>query len=445
MFTGKGREEVAMQALNLGADGYFNKSGHAETVYGELAHGIRQVVDKRRAEQSFLKSEDKYRRLVETLREGIWVIDKDSRTTFVNPRTAEILGYDIEEMKGRHLFSFMDERGVEIAKRLLERRQQGIKEQHDFEFLRKDGTRIYTTLETSPITDDNGNYIGALASLMDTTERKKMEITLRENEEKWRCLAQNSPDHITLLDRDAKILYINHTVPELTTEEVLGKSIYDYVPSESRKVVADCCQNVLETSKPSSYITQYHTKEGEIRHFDVRVAPVFQSGKVVGIISNSTDITERKKAEESLRESEERFRNIFESANDIMVLCDATGRILDVNKKAVEAFGGSKGELVGKHFTRACLGIIPPDNDKVVKGFVAGLANKKPNLNITIKNKKGQTILLECSASLTKLDDKSTGLLVVGRDITERKNAEEELAESEKKYRSLVEQSLARA
>ena len=139
VFTGKGREEIAIKALNLGADGYFNKSGDPETVYGELAHGIRQAVEKRRAEQSFLKSEDKYRRLVETLHEGIWAIDKDSRTTFVNPRMAEMLGYDIEEMKGRHLFSFMDERGVEIAKRLLERRKQGIKEQHDFEFLRKDG------------------------------------------------------------------------------------------------------------------------------------------------------------------------------------------------------------------------------------------------------------------------------------------------------------------
>jgi PAS domain S-box-containing protein len=175
MFTGKGREEVAMQALNLGADGYFNKSGHPETTYGELAHGMRQVVDKRRAEQSFLKSEEKYRRLVETSREGIWVINKDSRTAFVNPRMAEMLGYGIEEMIGRPLFSFMDERGVETTKRLLERRRQGIKEQIDSEFLRKDGTHVYATLETSPITDDNGSYIGALASVMDTTERKKVE------------------------------------------------------------------------------------------------------------------------------------------------------------------------------------------------------------------------------------------------------------------------------
>ncbi|MCJ7633019.1 PAS domain S-box protein, partial [Candidatus Bathyarchaeota archaeon] len=178
IITGKGREEAAIKALNLGADGYFNKLMHPETAYGELAHGIKQIVEKKRSDQMLLKSEDKYRRLVETLREGIWVIDKDSCTTFVNPSMAEMLGYGAEEMKGKHLFSFMDERGVEIAKRLLERRKQGINEQHDFEFLRKDGKRIYATLETSPITDDNGNYIGALAGVIDITERKKAEESL---------------------------------------------------------------------------------------------------------------------------------------------------------------------------------------------------------------------------------------------------------------------------
>ena len=109
-------------------------------------------ITKHKESEEFLKeSEEKYRRLVELAQEGIWLIDEKAITTFVNPKMAEILNYKPEEMIGRHLFSFMDEKGVEIAKKNIERRKAGISEQHDFEFLKKDGSRIYASLETSSI------------------------------------------------------------------------------------------------------------------------------------------------------------------------------------------------------------------------------------------------------------------------------------------------------
>jgi PAS domain S-box-containing protein len=85
----------------------------------------------------------KYRQLIETLHEGIWVIDPDAFTTFVNPRMAEMLGYASDDMLGRHLFSFMDDQGIRIAEYNLKRRKQGIGEQHEFEFIRRDGSRIH--------------------------------------------------------------------------------------------------------------------------------------------------------------------------------------------------------------------------------------------------------------------------------------------------------------
>jgi PAS domain S-box-containing protein len=138
------------------------------------------ITDHRRAEEALRKSEQEYRQLIEIAQEGVWVIDADAYTTFVNPRMAEMLGYTVEEMQGRHLFSFMDERGVEIASRNLERRRQGISEQHDFEFLCKDRARIYTSLETTPMFDDEGNYIGGLALVADITERRRAEDALRQ-------------------------------------------------------------------------------------------------------------------------------------------------------------------------------------------------------------------------------------------------------------------------
>jgi PAS domain S-box-containing protein len=158
---------------------------HAYPIFdhrGEVSQMIEyslNITQRKQLEQALQQNEKKYRQLFELAREGIWVLDNESITTFTNPRMAEILGYSVEEMQGMHLFSFMDEQGVEISKKNLERRQQGIDEQHDFEFLRKDGSRVYTSLETSPITDEDGNYLGALAIVADITERKQMEEALQ--------------------------------------------------------------------------------------------------------------------------------------------------------------------------------------------------------------------------------------------------------------------------
>ena len=143
------------------------------------------ITTRKKAEEALKESEEKYRQLVENAQEGIWSIDTESKTTFVNRRMGEILGYDIDEMMGQSLFSFMDEHGVELANYNLERGRRGLKKQYDFEFIRKDGNKVYTNLETSPIFDGDKKYVGAVAMVSDITERKKMEKTLRESEERY--------------------------------------------------------------------------------------------------------------------------------------------------------------------------------------------------------------------------------------------------------------------
>ncbi|MBC7251681.1 MAG: response regulator [Anaerolineae bacterium] len=171
--TGRGDEEVAVQALRLGAVDYVVKNvGYLYQLPSVLENSFYQA--QLACEQAALRaSEEKYRQLVELAQEGIWVIDHEARTTFVNPRMAEMLGYTAQEMVGKHLFSFMDERGVELAQRYLERRRRGVSEQHEFEFIGKDGRRVYALLETAPVLDDNGNYVGAIAGVLNITARKR--------------------------------------------------------------------------------------------------------------------------------------------------------------------------------------------------------------------------------------------------------------------------------
>ncbi len=141
-----------------------------------------QDINRRKAlEHELRASEQRYRRIVQTAEEGIWTIDAQARTTYVNPKMAAMLGYAEAEMLGRALTDFMDQEGRSIAQDNLERRRQGITEQHDFKFRRKDGSDLWSLLATNPILDADGAYAGALAMVTDITARKQAEDALRSS------------------------------------------------------------------------------------------------------------------------------------------------------------------------------------------------------------------------------------------------------------------------
>jgi PAS domain S-box-containing protein len=154
----------------------------------------------------------------------------------------------------------------------------------------------------------------------------------------------------------------------------------------------------------------------------------------------SRDSTERKLAADAIKESERKFRQIFENANDAMIYLDKLGTVLDVNNVAVEIFGGSREELEGKHFTKVGL-FSARDIPKLMLNFKNILAGKDLHVDIVVRNKKGRDIPLECKASLLKTDGKITGVMVIARDITERKRMDQGMRESVERYRAIFEQA----
>jgi two-component system cell cycle sensor histidine kinase/response regulator CckA len=131
----------------------------------------RDVTDARRAEASLAASERRYRALLETLYGGVWQIDQDGVTVFVNPRMAEMLGYEVSEMIGRHLFEFCDGRWKDFAKSELHERQASAKGNYEFEFRGKDGRRVRTLVSTASQFDERGRYVGAVGGVHDITDR----------------------------------------------------------------------------------------------------------------------------------------------------------------------------------------------------------------------------------------------------------------------------------
>ena len=150
---------------------------------------MRDVSQRKLQQQALQRSEEQYRRIVQTAEEGIWMIDAGAVTTFVNPKMAGMLGYLVSEMLGRAIFDFMDERAREQARDNVRRREQGIAEQHDFRFTRKDGSDLWVAMSTSGIFDEAGRYAGALAMVTDITEQRRgqalrleLEAQLRESQ-----------------------------------------------------------------------------------------------------------------------------------------------------------------------------------------------------------------------------------------------------------------------
>ena len=131
---------------------------------------VRDLTERRVAEQALEESERRYRRIVETSSEGLWMLDADHRTSFVNPRMAEILGVRPQDMIDKHPFEFMDEEGRDVARQALDRRREGVNESWQCKFIRRDGSEIWAWLSSSPLTEDDGSYGGSLAMVTDITE-----------------------------------------------------------------------------------------------------------------------------------------------------------------------------------------------------------------------------------------------------------------------------------
>jgi PAS domain S-box-containing protein len=143
---------------------------------------------------------------------------------------------------------------------------------------------------------------------------KLNEEALREREEQWRSLTQNSPDHIMTLDREANIIFMNHTPLDLTVEEVLGTSIYEHFPEEYRQVMKNSFERVFETREPARYDVEYKAADGTIRTFASHVGPIIGSdGEVAALTVSARDVTDRRQAEEALEQSEARYRLLSEN------------------------------------------------------------------------------------------------------------------------------------
>jgi len=246
------------------------------------------------------------------------MIDQDACTTYVNQPMAEMLGYTVDDMQGKHLFTFMDTANRVQCQESLARGRDGAKEQFEFDLLHRHGHTVSVLMKTAPIVDDTGAYAGAIAGVLDITERRQMERALQESEDRFKLMMQQSPSVIEFYDLDGLQVEVNrayeelwgfpasHTVGKfnvLASAEVKETGLIDYV----ERAYAGEAVTVPEYEFDSRGETEGKGK-GRIRWLSTHIYPLKDSaGTVQHIVITHEDITERKRAEAQMRQAQEQL------------------------------------------------------------------------------------------------------------------------------------------
>ena len=389
---------------------------------------VSDITERKRVEQALRESEERYRRMVETANEGIWSIDGNYRTTFVNQRMADMLGYAPEEMIGRGVDSFMFAEDLADHESQMAGRARGESGVYERRYRRPDGREIWAVVSATPLIDPQGNFAGSFGMFTDITDRRQAEEALQESEIRYRIVADNTYDWEYWAGPDGKFIYSSPSCLRTT-----GYSPGDFLkdPDLIREIIHPQDRATWDEHRR---ITPQDQKEfriiradGETRWIDHICQPVFDSfGKVLGWRASNRDVTERRLAEEALLQ----YENIVSSATDAMSLVGRDYVYKTVNNTYLRRTGLARDQIVGKPVSEV-MGqavfdeVIKPRIDQCLDGETVTYsewfdfsAQGRRHVEVTYSpcwNRKQEV----------------TGTVVIAHDITERKKAEETLARSE--------------
>lgn len=305
---------------------------------------------KLRAEEALAKlqiSENKYRRLVDTAYEGIWTINATGKIDYVNNRMAQMLGYRVEEILDRTIWEFMEEESRSEAQQHIGTRDRQMVKQFDFRFRRKDGSPLWAIVSNNPIFNENGDFMGTLSMVSDVSDRKQTEEALGESQKLFESFMSNSPTTAFIKDEEGRYMYINQRIEELFNTKFanwIGKTDFELFPAETAQQWRKNDLTVLKEGKIFQLLETFPDKERE-RYWMSFKFPLLQNNGKKLLAGMAIDITEMKTLESQLRQSEAKFRRIFESNIVGILFANLSGQILDANQAFLDMVGYSQAEL----------------------------------------------------------------------------------------------------
>ncbi len=388
------------------------------------------------------ESEERYRELFENANDMVYTHDLSGRITSINRATERLTGYTRDEMLALMIEQVIEPESRPVMRAMIERKLAGEERTiYEIALRAKDGRSIPVEVSARLIIRD-GEPCGVQGIARNITERKRAEDLLRQSEERFRLLVENSSDGIYLVAADGLIVYASRPVTRIlgyAIDELVGRHLLDLLHPDDRDPASWFFADIL--SKPGIAINNGYRclhKDGAFRHLEAVGVNRLDEPGVGAIIINFRDVTERKRAEQALLESEERFRAVFESALIGIARLDLGNRIVDANRALQEMFGYLLDELRG----RPLRDFVHADEAEASARDFKDLADGTIDhcrAERRILRKDGHPVWVNLTASLVR--DASTRprfCLAMLENITERKQAEAALQDTNRRLADWV-------
>ncbi len=406
---------------------------------------VRDITGHKQADEKLQESRRFYENLLNATHEPLQVVDSVFRVVYANEQYIKrLVSFGIDtEIIGRPLGEicpFLSDDAYQEYQVVFETGKPMVTE----ETTEIDGTECYTETTKSPVFNAAGDVGHVITVVRDITERKKGEKALRESEERYRTILEETGDGYFETDLAGNFTFVNDAQARLlgySREELIGANYRAFTPEENVKVVFKAYRRMYKTGEPlRDFPDKVIRKDGSLGFAETSAFPIRNDkGEIIGFRGVRRDVTERKQSEEELKKSEERYRQLSENAGEaILVVQD--GMVRFSNPKATELSGYSIKELTSRPFVEF---IHPDDVDMVADRYLRRLKGEilPQTYDFRIPRKDGAIRWAELTAVLITWDNRPAVLCFMS-DITERKEMEEALQESEENYRTLFDSTV---
>ncbi len=419
-----------------------NKNRHYEAriVSGkenEVIAIVRDISDQRKTEKALEESERLFKTLFEQAYVGVAQVAPDGAFLKVNERFAQILGYSPVELISKSFRDITHPDDLELDNKHIQKVFSGDIDSFEIEkrYIHKEGHDVWINLYSSVVKDKNNSILYAIGVITDITDRKKTEKALEESERLFKTLFEQAHVGVAQVAPDGTFLKVNERFAEIigySPVELISKNFRDITHPDDLELDNKYIQQAFAGDIDSFEVEKrYIHKEGYEVWINIYSRAVRnENNSIIFAIGVITNITERKMAEKSLKESERKFKAIFENSNDGIYLYELNGQILEVNKIACQQMGYSQDEI---------LEISPAElvvsSDHLKEMWDKTLEDGHSIFEIVGIRKDGSYIPLEISSRV--IDDTTPKILIISRDLTVRKRAEEDLKKSEELVRMI--------
>jgi len=394
---------------------------------------IMDVSGRKKEEDALLESEIRYRRLFESAKDGILIIDAESgMIRDVNPFLIEMLGYSKDQFLEKTIWDigvFKDV--VANQNRFKELQQMQYVRYEDLPLETADGRTISVEFVSNVYLVDHHQVVQC--NVRDITKRKMAENKLWESEEKWRKLVTTIPDFIGLHDLNGRYIFLNHYAEGFSEKDVVGKSVYEFISEESIEDYRRNFEVCIHTKQAQRFVYSAWGNNRDVRIYEGYLIPISENDQVVNIMSVAKDITESRRAEESLLQEQYLMSALMDNLPDHLYFKDKDSRFIRNNRAHIHSFGLSDpNQLVGKSdfdfFTKEVAQRQFDDEQKIIR---TGQSINKEEFTVRIDSSINW--YYSTKMPLRNKNGDIIGTFGISRDITDRKNAEEKLWESEQR------------